>query len=344
MPDAALLEAARRRPVGRARRRARPSDASEGVTAPRSRSAIAADEEVTAPGTRRAAADAEVTVPRARPGAGSTGLDVLDLPEPSAHGAPTARPRRRGVWGVLRSLFLPAPDELSARVAIALFCLGVGGVAVARSALTPQVADGLLVEVSGEVPAPGWYVVDPPTLAAAVEAAGGPSVGLVETPLSPGDAVWVGPASVEVVAVGQPLLVGVPLDPNVAAPRALMALPGISEGLAARIVEHRETWGPFGSSSALAAVSGVSQRHAAELAPYLSLPAVPPKRPPLDLNRATAAQLERLPGIGPALAARIIADREQRGPFGSVAALARVKGIGPATVKRMEGKVVAVPR
>jgi competence protein ComEA len=36
-----------------------------------------------------------------------------------------------------------------------------------------------------------------------------------------------------------------------------------------------------------------------------------------------------LPGVGPVLARRIIADREQRGPFGSIANLRRVKGIGP---------------
>lgn len=52
---------------------------------------------------------------------------------------------------------------------------------------------------------------------------------------------------------------------------------------------------------------------------------------PISVNRATARQLERLPGIGPALAARIVAGR----PYGTVDELDRVKGIGPATISRI---------
>lgn len=55
----------------------------------------------------------------------------------------------------------------------------------------------------------------------------------------------------------------------------------------------------------------------------------------LDLNTATAAQLEHLPGIGPALAARIIADRTQHGPYATVDQLDRVKGIGPKTLEKL---------
>ena len=51
---------------------------------------------------------------------------------------------------------------------------------------------------------------------------------------------------------------------------------------------------------------------------------------PVDLNVATAAQLETLPGIGPATAAAIVDDRERHGPFASVDDLERVPGIGPA--------------
>ncbi len=56
---------------------------------------------------------------------------------------------------------------------------------------------------------------------------------------------------------------------------------------------------------------------------------------PLDLNRASAAELELLPAIGPALAARIVADRAEFGPFRSVEGLARVRGVGPRTVARL---------
>lgn len=55
----------------------------------------------------------------------------------------------------------------------------------------------------------------------------------------------------------------------------------------------------------------------------------------VDLNRATAAQLELLPGIGPASAARIVAYREQIGGFRSVDELDGVSGIGSRTMERL---------
>ncbi|NNE11537.1 MAG: ComEA family DNA-binding protein [Ilumatobacter sp.] len=51
---------------------------------------------------------------------------------------------------------------------------------------------------------------------------------------------------------------------------------------------------------------------------------------PIDLNVATAAELETLPGVGPATAAAIVDDRERNGPFASVDDLDRVPGIGRA--------------
>lgn len=55
----------------------------------------------------------------------------------------------------------------------------------------------------------------------------------------------------------------------------------------------------------------------------------------LDVDAATAAELEVLPGVGPSLAAAIVADRRAHGPFGGVAALDRVKGVGPALVRKL---------
>jgi len=49
---------------------------------------------------------------------------------------------------------------------------------------------------------------------------------------------------------------------------------------------------------------------------------------PLDLNAATEAQLEALPGIGPSLAQAIVAEREREGGFHTVDDLRRVRGIG----------------
>lgn len=52
---------------------------------------------------------------------------------------------------------------------------------------------------------------------------------------------------------------------------------------------------------------------------------------PIDLNRATADQLEVLPGVGPVLASRIVAHREANGPFTEVGQLRDVSGIGEKT-------------
>ncbi|HEX7126664.1 MAG TPA: helix-hairpin-helix domain-containing protein [Thermodesulfobacteriota bacterium] len=64
---------------------------------------------------------------------------------------------------------------------------------------------------------------------------------------------------------------------------------------------------------------------------------------PLDLNADAAADLDRLPGIGPVLAARIVADRARRGPFTSVQALVRVPGVGPSTAAAVGPFAAAAP-
>ena len=55
----------------------------------------------------------------------------------------------------------------------------------------------------------------------------------------------------------------------------------------------------------------------------------------IELNRASAAELGLLPGIGPRLAERIVDDRAARGPFESVDDLARVPGVGPRLLERV---------
>lgn len=56
---------------------------------------------------------------------------------------------------------------------------------------------------------------------------------------------------------------------------------------------------------------------------------------PLDVNSATASQLEELPGIGPSLATAIVAYRAEHGPFGSLEALEDVPGIGPSKLEQL---------
>lgn len=55
----------------------------------------------------------------------------------------------------------------------------------------------------------------------------------------------------------------------------------------------------------------------------------------LNINAATAEELEALPGIGPALAERIIAWREENGPFTGEEDVLDVQGIGQATYEKI---------
>lgn len=60
---------------------------------------------------------------------------------------------------------------------------------------------------------------------------------------------------------------------------------------------------------------------------------------PVNVNSATADQLDVLPGVGPATAAAIVAHRQQHGPFQSVEQLGDVRGIGPAKLDALRGLV-----
>lgn len=83
-------------------------------------------------------------------------------------------------------------------------------------------------------------------------------------------------------------------------------------------------------------VPSLSERGAA----VRSDPLPPPG--PLDLNAASQAELETLPGIGPALARRIVARREETGGFLYVEELLEVRGIGQRLLAELEG-LVTVP-
>lgn len=61
---------------------------------------------------------------------------------------------------------------------------------------------------------------------------------------------------------------------------------------------------------------------------------------PININRATVDQLDALPGIGPAVAKRIIARRDSIGSFRALEDLDSVKGIGPALLAKIRGLVV----
>jgi competence protein ComEA len=78
-----------------------------------------------------------------------------------------------------------------------------------------------------------------------------------------------------------------------------------------------------------------------EVPPEATLPLQVGDQPagPVDVNRATADELDELPGVGPATAAAIVTERTRNGPFTSVDDLDRVPGIGPAKLEALRDLV-----
>jgi competence protein ComEA len=159
------------------------------------------------------------------------------------------------------------------------------------------------------------------------------------------------------------------IDLNQAQRAELLQLPGIGENLAARVEEHRRQTGGFHQVEDLTNVRGLGPVALERLRPWVqvspdeyALPGSEPKPQPaasnsgkkavpkkgtdlarpVDVNRAGAEELQRLPGVGPKMAQRII-DERQRAPFRSVDELRRVKGIGPKTFERLRPFVTVRP-
>ena len=60
----------------------------------------------------------------------------------------------------------------------------------------------------------------------------------------------------------------------------------------------------------------------------------------LDLNQATVEELDALPGVGPAIARRIVAFREKNGAFKRIEDLMNVRGIGEKTFLRLRDRIM----
>lgn len=73
--------------------------------------------------------------------------------------------------------------------------------------------------------------------------------------------------------------------------------------------------------------------------PQSAVSRLPPAVSLIDLDLASAAAIESLPRIGPTLAARIVANRDSFGAFGSLDGLQRVKGVGVAMAKTLRERV-----
>lgn len=145
------------------------------------------------------------------------------------------------------------------------------------------------------------------------------------------------------------------VDINAADEGQLKQLPGVGPHLAARIVDHRDKHGPFQRVDDLRSVHGIGPATLERLRPVVMVsdqqdapPAAPPASvqaarsgpktlpaQPIDLNSATKEQLMMLPGIGPAIAERIVEDRNENGAFESVNQLTRIRGIKSKTVEKL---------
>ena len=154
-----------------------------------------------------------------------------------------------------------------------------------------------------------------------------------------------------------PLTGGERIDPNTAGEEDLDRLPGVGPAVAGRIVQMRQDRGPFAEPRDLLSVRGVGPATLARITPYLKWSTQPrfgdavlPSRPAgnpaarraarLDLNRASREELERLPGVGPVIAERILTLRQKLGRFRGLEELRSVRGIGPAMIERIRSVVI----
>ena len=166
---------------------------------------------------------------------------------------------------------------------------------------------------------------------------GGEAPGAVGLPAAGGGVEAQREASVR---AGAPLGPGEVVDPDLASARELARVPGIGPSLARRIVADREARGPFRTPEGLDRVPGVGPGTLRRAGPHLRFAGGPIQPAVLDLNSASAEELERLPGLGPARARAVLAYREAHGPFASIEDLSRVPGIGRKLVQALAERVV----
>jgi competence protein ComEA len=150
------------------------------------------------------------------------------------------------------------------------------------------------------------------------------------------------------------IIVVTAIDINQAGKSELLQLPGIGETLAEDILAERAQRGGFTSAEDLKSVRGLGPARIDALRPHVrfekdgaattSAKSTANRKAKdtatlVEVNVAPQSDLERLPGIGPVLAQRIIAAREKQ-PFRSVEDLRRVSGIGPKTLEKIRPYVV----
>lgn len=142
--------------------------------------------------------------------------------------------------------------------------------------LSARMPDQVFVEVAGEVARPGVYAFPaPPDLAAIWRQAGGPEPPpLSDLKLASGTRVEVhreGHYTLGPMSGSQLLTLGLALDPNTASAKDLEALPGVGPVIARRLVEYRQSHGPFRKPEDLLQVSGIGPKKLEQLRPFLCI-------------------------------------------------------------------------
>lgn len=137
-----------------------------------------------------------------------------------------------------------------------------------------QTLNAAFVEVTGAAAHPGVYSFDhPPTLADAWRRAGGPeALPSQNLKLASGSRLEItkeGAYRLGRMSGSQLLTLGLALDLNQATKEDLEALPGIGPALAGRILDYRQSHGPFRQIEDLEQVSGFGPKKLAQLKPYL---------------------------------------------------------------------------
>jgi competence protein ComEA len=132
----------------------------------------------------------------------------------------------------------------------------------------------VFVEMSGEVARPGVYAFPaPPTLPEVWRRAGGPELlPSAGEALPPQTRVSVGPGGdyqLDRIPGERALTLGLALDLNSATAEDLEALPGIGPALAQRIVQYRQSQGPYRTIEDILAVHGIGKKKLAQLKPLI---------------------------------------------------------------------------
>jgi competence ComEA-like helix-hairpin-helix protein len=171
---------------------------------------------------------------------------------------------------------------------------------------------------------------------------------------------------------------GIPyrIDLNTAQRGQLLQVPGIGERTAEKIETYRQDHGPFQSKTELTQIPGIGPAKYEKIGGWVttqpeeprviidtstspspkrttsnSLKSPNPKKPskkeegikaPIDVNQADLEELQKLPGIGPKLAQRIM-DERAKSLFRTVEDLRRVSGIGPKILERLRPFVSVRP-